>query len=76
MQCPPIPGPGRELHEAERLGRRGIDHFPDIDAELVADDRHLVHEADVHRPERVLEQLHQLRRLGARHGHDRVEAEA
>ena len=64
----------RELHEAERLRRRGVDHFPHVDAELVADDRHLVHQADVHRAERVLEQLHQLRRFRRRHRHDRVDA--
>jgi hypothetical protein len=57
MQCPPIPGPGIEFHEPERLRRRGLDHFPDVDAELVAHDGHLVHEADVHRAEGVLEGL-------------------
>src|SRR5207248_606451 len=30
-------GAWRELHVAERLGGRRIDHFPDIDAEPVAD---------------------------------------
>ena len=55
----------RELHEAERLRRRRVDDFPHVHAELVADDRHLVHEPDVHRPERVLEQLHQLGRFRA-----------
>ena len=49
-----------ERHEAERLGRRGVDHFPDVDAEPVAHQRDLVHQADVHRAERVLEQLHHL----------------
>src|SRR4029077_1049659 len=31
----------REFHETERLRRRSFDHFPDVDAELVANDRHL-----------------------------------
>src|SRR5258708_37649586 len=48
----------RELHEPERLRRRGIDHFPNVDAQLVAHDRHFVHQSDVDGPERVLEQLH------------------
>src|SRR5665647_2053458 len=67
-------GARRELHEAERLRRRGIDDFPDVDTELVADDLHLVHEPDVDRPERVLEQLHQLRRLCARNRNNLFEA--
>ena len=64
----------RELHEAERLRRGRVDDLPHVDAELVADDRHLVDEPDVDRAERVLEQLHQLGRFGRRHRDDRVDA--
>ena len=64
----------REAHEPERLRSRGVDDFPDVDAELVADDRHLVHEPDVHGAERVLQQLDQFRRLGARDRDDGVDA--
>src|SRR5687767_839386 len=64
---------GGELHEAERLGRRGVDDFPHIYSELVADDLHLVDETDVHRPEGILEKLHELSGLGARDLDDRLE---
>ena len=57
MQCPPRPGPGIERHEAERLGLRGLDHLPDVDAHPVEDHLELVHERDVDRAEDVLEQL-------------------
>jgi hypothetical protein len=46
-----------EGHEAERLGGGGLDDLPDVDVELRAHQRQLVHEADVHRPEGVLEEL-------------------
>ena len=59
-QWPPTPGPGREAHEPERLRRRGVDRAPDVDAEVAGEHRELVDERDVHVPERVLEQLHQL----------------
>ena len=59
-------GARRELHEAERLRRGRVDHFPHVDAQLVAHDRHLVDQADVHRAEGVLEQLDQLGRLRRR----------
>src|SRR5690606_1218898 len=49
-----------ERHEPERLGRRRLDDFPHADAEPVAHERQLVDQADVDRPERVLEQLHHL----------------
>jgi len=60
---PPDAGPRRKLHETERLRRRGLDHLPHVDAQLVAHDRHLVDEPDVHAAERVLEDLHELGRF-------------
>src|SRR6476661_7800911 len=59
-------GAWRELHEAERLGCRCVDHFPDVNSELFTDDHHLVDETDVDRPEGILEQLDELGRLSAR----------
>ena len=56
---------GVEAHEAEGLGRGGVDHLPDVDAEPVAELGELVDEGDVDRAEDVLEQLRQLGRLGA-----------
>ena len=53
-----------ELHEPERLRRRRLDHFPHVDTELVAHDRHFIGESDVHAAERVLENLHELGRFG------------
>ena len=41
-----------------------------VDAEPLAHDRDLVDEADVHGAERVLEELHHLRGVGARDGDD------
>ena len=61
---------GSEFHEAERLGGRGVDHFPHVHAQLVADDGHFVDQADVHAAEGVLQQLHQLGGLDRRHLHD------
>ena len=66
--------PRRELHEAEGLRCRGLDYFPYVDAKLVADDRHLIDESDVHRSEGVLQQLDQLGRFRARHRNHRIEA--
>src|SRR2546421_10714742 len=66
-------GTGRELHEAEWLRRRRLDHFPHVHAELVADDRHLVDETDVHAAERVLEDLDELCRLRGGDRHERVD---
>jgi hypothetical protein len=56
---------GLERHEAVWLGGGRIHHLPDVDAHPVAQDRQLVHEGDVHRAEHVLEQLGELRLLGA-----------
>src|SRR5918994_7231380 len=50
----------QKLHEAERLGGGGLDDFPDVHSQLVADDRHLVYQADIHAAEGVLQQLDQL----------------
>jgi hypothetical protein len=63
-------GSGHELHVAERLGRGGLDDLEDVDAEPVADLRHLVDQGDVHGPERVLEQLRQFGGLRGGDGHD------
>ena len=52
---------GIERHEAERLRLGRVDHFPDVDAEVVRHQRNLVDEADVHRAEGVFQQLHHLR---------------
>ena len=70
MQWPPRPGPGIEGHEAERLGLGRVDHFPDVDVHPVAHQRQLVDQADVHRAERVLEQLHHLGDAGRADRHD------
>ena len=72
-QCPPTPGPGREAHEAERLGGGGVDRLPDVDAEVVGEHRQLVDQRDVDVPEGVLEQLGQLGLLRRRHRHGRVD---
>jgi hypothetical protein len=57
-------GSGIEGHKAERLRRRRIDDFPDVDAESPAHEGELVHQADVDGAERVLQELHHLGRLG------------
>ena len=69
MQWPPRPGSRLERHEAERLGRGGLDDLPDVDVHPVAELRELVDERDVDRAEDVLEELRQLGCLGRR---DRV----
>ncbi len=70
MQWPPTPGPGRELHEPERLGRRRVDDLPDVQAHPLAQERQVVDERDVDVAEDVLEQLRQLRRVGRGHRDD------
>jgi hypothetical protein len=67
---PTQPGPRVERHEAERLAAGGVDDLPHVEPERPAHQRQLVDEADVDRPEGVLQQLDHLRRLGARHHHD------
>src|SRR5665213_13837 len=64
----------RELHETEWLGGSRVNYFPHVYTELLADDRHLVRQADVHGAESVLEQFDQLSRLGRRDRDDRVQA--
>ena len=59
---------GVEAHEAEGLGRGGVDHLPDVDPEPVAELGELVDEGDVDRAEDVLQQLRELGRLGGRRG--------
>jgi len=66
-------GTGREAHEAVWLRRRGLDDLADVDPQTVRDDRHLVHETDVHRSEGVLQQLREFRDLGRRNAHDLVD---
>ncbi len=36
-----------ECHESVRLRFRGVNHFPDVDAHLVAKNRHLVRQRDI-----------------------------
>ena len=52
--------PGAERQVAERLGRRRLDRFPHVDAEVTREHGQLVHERDVDVPEGVLHQLGQL----------------
>ena len=65
-------GPGRELHEPERLGRRGVDDLPDVEAHPLAQQRELVDERDVDVAEDVLEELRELGRVGRRQLDDLV----
>ena len=67
---PAHPGTGLEAHEAVRLGRGRVHHLPDVDAHAIGEHRQFVDEGDVHRAEDVLQQLRQLRGLGARDPHD------
>src|SRR5579872_775596 len=46
-----------EAHDAEWLGCRCIHDFPDVDIHTVAQQRHLVHECDIHGAKCVLEYL-------------------
>ena len=68
-------GAGRESHKAERLGRCRVDDLPGVEPELVAHDEHLVDEADVDRPERVLQELHHLGRLRTGDRHERLDGD-
>ena len=54
-----------ELHEAKWLCRRGIDHLPDVDTEVMGEHGELVDKRDVHMAERVLEQFGHLGLAGA-----------
>ena len=65
-----MPGPGLEAHEAERLGRGGVDDLPDVDPHPVGEHRQLVDERDVDRAEDVLQQLGELGDLGRGDRHD------
>ena len=59
MQCPPTPGPG--LQDVDpRDGDWRVDDIPDVEAELVADQRQLVGERDVDVAGGILDQLDQL----------------
>ena len=55
---------GPERHEPERLGRRGVDDLPDVEAHPLAQQRELVDERDVDVAEDVLEQLGELGGVG------------
>ena len=57
-------GARREAHEPERLGRRGVDDLPDVEAHPLAQQGELVDEGDVDVAEDVLEELRQLGRVG------------
>ena len=46
-----------ERHETERLGLGSVDDFPHVDVELAANLRDLIHQADVHGAEGILEKL-------------------
>src|SRR5690606_22881403 len=63
-------GAGQEPVEPERLGRGRLDGFPQVDAQLVTEDRHLVDEGDVDVPVGVLQQLGHLGLAGAADGDD------
>ena len=58
-----------ERHESERLGGRGVDHFPDVDAHAIAHQRHFVDQADIDHAEGVFEQLHHLGHAGGADRH-------
>src|SRR5215210_4594212 len=62
-----------ELHKPEWLRCRGVDDFPHVHPEFLADNLHFVDESDVDRAESVLQQLYQLRRFRAGHRYDGVE---
>src|SRR5262249_30239477 len=49
-----------ERHEPEGLGSGSVDHFPDVDPDLAAEESHLIGEGDVYVPEGVLQQLDHL----------------
>ena len=70
---PSEPGTWIERHEAERLRLCGVDNLPDVNTQLLAHERELVDEADVHSSERVLEQLHHLGHARGADGHDGVD---
>ena len=63
-------GAGVEGHEAEGLGGGRPDDLPRVDAEVVAEPRHLVGHPDVDGPERVLQELRRLRHAGRGDGVD------
>ena len=73
MQCPPSPGSGREFHETEGFRGRRLDDLPHVHVEPVGDERHLVHQSDIHGPEGIFQNLHHLRRLSGRNRHHRVD---
>ena len=67
-------GARRELHEPEGLRGRCIDHFPDVDVEIMGEHGEFVHQRDVHVPKGVLEEFGQLGFTGAFHRDGLVDA--
>jgi len=65
-----------ERLEPERLGPGGLDHVPQVDAQLVAEPGHLVDQRDVDVPVGVLQQLGRLCLAGALGAHHRVDEPA
>src|SRR5437762_4238322 len=61
-------------HESKRLAFRRFDDLPDIDAQPIAQKRHLVDETDVDKAERVLDKFCQLSDFGRADWHDFVDA--
>src|SRR6266851_1942710 len=49
-------------HETEGFGRRGVDHFPDVDVHSKAELFEFVDQRDVHAAENIFEQLGHFRR--------------
>ena len=66
-------GAGVEGLEPEGLGPGGRDDVPEVDAEVVAEARHLVDEGDVDVAVGVLQQLRRLGLAGAPSRDDRVD---
>jgi hypothetical protein len=50
-------GPRIKRHEAKRLGRGRANDFPRVDVQCVTEARHFVGHADVHRAERIFQEL-------------------
>ena len=59
--------------ETERLGRRSINHFKDVDTHAISNDLHFVDQTDIDRAMNVLQQLGHLGGLGGTDRHDPVD---
>src|SRR5579872_7283271 len=62
-----------ERHKAEGLRSGCVDYLPDINADPIAHNRHLIGEADVDEAERILKQLDHFGDAGGTDGHDGFE---